>query len=75
MDAAKIGGEFPCLSATPERAAELTGFSKTRIFTAIKDEQLTARKDGKATVIEATELMRWLHSMPTRGRVPDRATA
>ena len=75
MDAAKIGGEFPCLSATPERAAELTGFSKTRIFTAIKQKQITARKDGKATVIEATELMRWLHSMPTRGRAPDGATA
>jgi excisionase family DNA binding protein len=71
MDAAKIGGEFPCLSATPERAAELTGFSRTKIFEAIKAEKLTARKNGKTTVIEASELARWVRSMPARGRVPD----
>jgi excisionase family DNA binding protein len=71
-----IGGGFPCLAATPERAAELTGTSRTRIFRAIKDNEITARKDGeRTTLIEASELVRWIRSLPTRGRVPDRATA
>jgi excisionase family DNA binding protein len=61
---------LPRLSLTPEEAAESTGFSRTRIFQAIRDEELTARKDGKATVIEISELLRWLRSLPTRGRPP-----
>jgi hypothetical protein len=39
-----------------------------RIFQAIKDEKLTARKAGKATVIEFAELSRWVGTLPTRGR-------
>jgi hypothetical protein len=65
----------PKLSFTPEEAATATGFSKTRIFGAIRDQELTARKDGKATVIEASELLRWLRSRPTRGRQPQEAAA
>jgi hypothetical protein len=61
---------IPKLSFTPDEAATATGFSKTRIFGAIHDQELTARKDGKATVIETTELLRWLRSRPTRGRQP-----
>jgi hypothetical protein len=58
------------LSLTPEEAALATGFSRTRIFSAIRDEELTARKAGKATVIETNEILRWLRSLPTRGRQP-----
>jgi len=61
---------FPRLSFTPEEAALVTGFSRTRIFGAIRDDELTARKSGKATVIETAELTRWLRSLPTRGRPP-----
>ena len=46
----------PPLSAiaySPEDAATVTGRSRSRIFKAIKDKELTARKDGKATVLEA----------------------
>jgi hypothetical protein len=53
----------------------VTGFSRTRIFQAIRDDELTARKSGKATVIETTELTRWLRSLPTRGRPPLANTA
>jgi excisionase family DNA binding protein len=59
---------LPRFSLTPDEAAESTGFSRTRIFAAIRDEELMARKDGKATVIETDELLRWLRSLPTRGR-------
>lgn len=59
---------LPRFSFTPDEAAESTGFSRTRIFQAIRDAELTARKDGKATIIETDELLRWLRSLPTRGR-------
>src|SRR5262249_49676014 len=58
------------LAVTPDVAAEITGRTRTRIFEAIRKQELTARKDGKATVIEADELLRWLRSLPTRGRRP-----
>src|SRR5262249_31227096 len=58
------------LAVTPDVAAEITGRTRTRIFEAIRKEELTARKDGKATVIETDELLRWLRSLPTRGRQP-----
>jgi excisionase family DNA binding protein len=65
-----IRGGLPRFSLTPEEAAESTGFSRTRIFQAIRKAELTARKDGKSTIIETDELLRWLRSLPTRGRCP-----
>jgi excisionase family DNA binding protein len=64
------GCGLPRFSLTPDETAESTGFSRTRIFQAIRDGELTARKDGKATVIETDEILRWLRSLPTRGRQP-----
>ena len=67
MDTQRNG--LAILSATPDRAAELTGTSRTRIFRAIRDKELTARKDGsRTTLIEASELTRWIRPFPTRGR-------
>jgi 3-hydroxyacyl-CoA dehydrogenase len=59
------------ISMTPIDAAEATGFSRTRIFNAIRDGELVARKDGKATVIEIDEIVRWVRSLPTRGKPPE----
>ena len=63
--------EMPRFSLTPDEAAESTGFTRTRIFQAIRTGELTARKSGKATVIETDELVRWIRSLPTRGRTPE----
>jgi excisionase family DNA binding protein len=52
------------ISFTPNEAAAATGRSRSRIFKAIKDEELTAKKDGRATVIEADELRRWIREFP-----------
>jgi nucleotidyltransferase/DNA polymerase involved in DNA repair len=52
-------------------AAISAGVSRTKIFAAIRDGTLTARKSGKATIIEPSELQRWLRTLPTRERVPD----
>jgi hypothetical protein len=53
-----------------EDVPRVTGFSRTRIFEAIRAGALTARKDGRSTIIEASEVQRWIRSLPTRGRQP-----
>jgi excisionase family DNA binding protein len=58
------------ISYTPEQAAAVTGRSRSRIYKALKAEELTARKDGKATLLEHDELRRWVRSLPTIGRQP-----
>ncbi len=58
----------PPIAYTPEQAAMATGRSRSRIFKAIKNEELTARKDGKATLLEVDELRRWVRSLPAIGR-------
>jgi excisionase family DNA binding protein len=61
------------ISYTPEQAAVVTGRSRSRIFKAIKDKELTARKDGKATLLEIEELRRWVRALPSIGRQPTAA--
>ncbi len=52
------------IAVPPEKAAALSGRNRTRIFNAIRAGELTARKDGKATLIEVSELRRWVRSFP-----------
>ena len=54
-----------CIAYSPQGAALATGRSRTRIFKAIRDKELVARKDGRATLLEADELRRWVRSLPT----------
>lgn len=56
----------PALSYSPETAAAATGVSRTRIFNALRDNELTAKKHGRRTIIPAQELTRWIESMPAR---------
>ena len=51
------------------QAVAVSGRNRTRIFGAIKNKELMARKDGKATLIEDDELRRWIKTFPTIGRV------
>jgi hypothetical protein len=67
------GRGLPRLSVTPDEAAESTGLARTRIFAAIRNQELMARKSGKATIIELDELARFVKSLPTRGRRPEEA--
>jgi len=62
--------DIPRISLTPLEAAVATGFSRDRIFRALRKEELTARKTGKSVVIEVAELTRWVKSLPTHGRQP-----
>jgi len=52
------------IAYSPVAAAVAVDRSRTRIFGAIKSGELTARKDGKATIIEHDELVRWVKSLP-----------
>jgi hypothetical protein len=58
-----------------EEAGTAAGVSRTRIFEAIRKNELTARKAGKATIIEVGELQRWVRSLPTRGAQCDTSAA
>jgi hypothetical protein len=54
----------------PSQAAAATGLTRTRIFAAIKAKELTAHKDGRATIITPDELRRFVGNFPTIGRNP-----
>jgi hypothetical protein len=64
------GRAIPRLGLNPDEAAVAAGVSRTRIFEAIREGALTARKTGKATIVETDELARWIRSLPARGRAP-----
>ena len=57
-----------CIAHSPERAATVSGRSRSRIFKAIKEKELSARKDGKATLIDDDELRRWIATFPVIDR-------
>jgi hypothetical protein len=63
-------GDLSKLAYPIEEAGPVIGVSRTRIFDAVRNNELTVRKAGKCSVIEAAELKRWLHALPTRGRLP-----
>jgi excisionase family DNA binding protein len=60
------------LAYSPDDAAIAVGRPRSRIFQAIKDGELEARKDGRSVIIEATELLRWIQTMPVRNRDANR---
>jgi hypothetical protein len=61
---------IPRLAYKVEEAPIAAGVSRTRIFEAIRNRELTARKAGKATVILSDELLVWLKNLPPKGAEP-----
>ena len=53
-----------------EDAPMAVGVSRTRIFEAIRNSELLARKAGRSTIIEVDELKRWVSSLPLRTDSP-----
>jgi hypothetical protein len=68
-------GTIGPLALPIDDAAVAAGVTRTRIYKAVRDNELTARKSGKATIIEVPELRRWIRSLPTRGRHPEMSAA
>lgn len=56
-----------------EDAPAISGLSRTHIYEAIRDGRMTARKVGTSTLIETSELRRYVRSLPYKGRKPDEA--
>lgn len=54
----------PPIAYTYADAARAAGVSKTRLGYALAAGELTARKAGRRTIIEADELRRWIASWP-----------
>lgn len=65
----------PLIAVSIEAAPQLVGVSRTRIYAAVRDKEITARKAGRATIIEVDELKRWFRSLPTKGRPPESVAA
>jgi hypothetical protein len=68
-----IGTARP-LAYAIEDVPGVSGLTRTRVFEAIRQKQLMARKIGRRTIVEAAELERFISTLPTRGREPDEAT-
>jgi len=58
-----FGGVF---GLSPEAAAKASSLGRTKIFRAIKDGRLRARKDGRRTIVLPDDLAKFLHSLPLK---------
>jgi hypothetical protein len=68
------GTAGPILSVGIEDAPKvLGGVSRTRIFQAVQNKEITIRKNGRSSIVEIAELARWLKTLPTKGRHPNSA--
>jgi hypothetical protein len=68
-------GPLPRLAVKIEDAAVVTGTTRSRIYGAIRDKQLTARKAGKSTIVLIDDLEAWLKTLPTVGKPPEMGAA
>jgi hypothetical protein len=68
-----VGESAPALAYPIEDVPDITGVPRTKIFGAVKTKQLTARKAGRSTIIEHTELVRYIKSLPFKGKEPAQA--
>lgn len=48
-----------------DEACAATGFGRTALFERIRAGKIVARRDGKFTLIERDELVRYIKSLPT----------
>jgi excisionase family DNA binding protein len=51
-----------------DEAAKVVGVSRDRLYQAVRDNELTARKAGRATLVLRSDLEAWLQLLPTRGK-------
>ena len=52
------------LAYPPAAAAKIAGIGRTRLYEAIRDGDLIARKFGSRTLILDADLRRWLENLP-----------
>jgi hypothetical protein len=70
-DQVRESGHYPPISYPIEAVPDVTGIPRTKIFGAVKANQLTVRKAGRSTIVEHPELVRYIKTLPTKGRKPE----
>jgi hypothetical protein len=63
----EIGDGLSPIAVAIEGVPQIVGISRTRIFQAVRDNEIVARKAGRSTIIEIDELKRWIKSLPIKG--------
>jgi hypothetical protein len=56
------------IAYTLAEAARIAGVSRTRIFEAVRQQELTIRKAGRASIVTHDDLVAWIKSLPARGK-------
>jgi hypothetical protein len=59
-----VKGELQPEGLTLTEASIVSGIGRTKLYGAIADGQLTARKCGSRTIVLRAELLRFLSSLP-----------
>lgn len=54
----------PAVARSPDQVAKVVGVGRTKIFEAIKEGKLRARKLGRRTIVTDEDLRAWLASLP-----------
>jgi Helix-turn-helix domain len=49
-------------------AARIAGVSRTRIFDAVRRQELTIRKIGRSSIVTHDDLLAWIRSLPVKGK-------
>jgi len=56
------------IAYTLPEAARIAGVSRTRMFEAVRKQELTVRKAGRASIVIHDDLVAWIQSLPARGK-------
>src|SRR5262245_45689136 len=64
----RLSSCFARIAYPIEEAAVIAGVARTRMFEAVRTKKITARKAGRATIIEHDELVAYVRSLPTVGK-------
>jgi hypothetical protein len=51
-----------------EDVPAVAGVSRTRVFKAARNRELTVRKAGRASIVTHDDLMAWIRSLPVKGK-------
>jgi hypothetical protein len=68
IDEGRPSGGVARIAYPIEEAAAVAGVARTRMFEAVRSKKITARKAGRATIIEHDELLAYVRSLPTVGK-------
>jgi ribosomal protein L25 (general stress protein Ctc) len=68
IDEGRRSGDVPRIAYPIEEAAVVAGVARSRMFEAVRTKKITARKAGRATIIEHHELVAYVRSLPTVGK-------